>query len=187
MCVFRGKKMFNYERLITLKDGRVVKLKYLSSLLNYTHYSQEFLDICKNGNIDMLSMRIYNSSQILIETLENERVGACWFHLSEEDDSCELYGIEIYDEAFIDCGIGTLMITEMEKIAESENKSLINGHYRPYGRFSGYSKDFYLRNGYKISFDKKLKRQVLEKHIGKSTAEEEKDLSNPNKPSQRGE
>lgn len=139
-------KITNSEKQITLKKlGENVTLKFNRQKQNSHGYPISHLHIDafdKNGK--RVAVLIYNLQDLHVVYLSY---------------------IEILDEKYINQGLGSALINELEEIARETELSYINGRFMPLGRFASYSQKFYERNGFKIEYDPHDKMRTLYKKV----------------------
>ncbi len=109
------------------------------------------------------------------KSIDGELIGIVKFILS---GNCYLTKIEVFSDEYINSGVGSLLIGEVEEIARQKGCKTVGGRFKPEGKFASYSKNFYLRNGYAFSGEKNF--IMLEKKLKPNSPLENSESSNKN-------
>lgn len=139
-------KITNSEKVVQLKK-RDEKLT-----LKFNRQKQK----SKSYLLSELYIEAYNKDGLKVATLTYNLQG---LHV------VRLNYIEILDKNYINQGLASIMLEELENIARITEINAITGKLMPMGEFKNFSRKFYERNGFTIEFDPGEKMEVFYKNL----------------------
>lgn len=119
------------------------------------HFAKERYGIDKS--LDFYSIRVHNS--------HDQEVGILKYNLEYRGHEAYLLYISVLADEYQGLGVGTLMITEFESIADAAQASFIEGCYLPMGRLGKFARPFYDKHGYTIQYDNAFNHSIVYKKL----------------------